>query len=96
MTYQETIDQIKNADQTIYYQCLTNWDNVAKPLHSLGDFEYLTAKIGAAQGTTDICIDRKRVLVFCSDNGVEKKESVNLITLLQQQSRKHWQRAPRM
>jgi len=70
MTYQETIDQIKNADPTIYYQCLTNWDNVAKPLHSLGDFEYLTAKIGAAQGTTDICIDRKRVLVFCSDNGV--------------------------
>ncbi len=70
MTYQETIDHIKNADPVIYQQCLTNWDHVAKPLHSLGVFEYLTSKIGAAQGTTDICIDRKRVLVFCSDNGV--------------------------
>ena len=70
MTYQETIDHIKNADPVIYQQCLENWDHVANPLHSLGDFEYLTSKIGAAQGTTDICIDRKRVLVFCSDNGV--------------------------
>lgn len=70
MTYQETIEQMKEADPVIYQQCLTNWDHVAKPLHSLGDFEYLTSKIGAAQGTADICIDRKRVLVFCSDNGV--------------------------
>lgn len=61
---------MKEADPVIYQQCLTNWDHVAKPLHSLGDFEYLTSKIGAAQGTADICIDRKRVLVFCSDNGV--------------------------
>ena len=70
MTFQETIQNIKNADPAIYRQCLVNWDHVAKPLHSLGDFEYLTSKIGAAQGTTDICIDHKRVLVFCSDNGV--------------------------
>ena len=70
MTYQETLNKIKNADQDVFQQCLTNWDHVAKPLHSLGDFEDLTAKIGAALGTSDIRIDNKRVLVFCADNGV--------------------------
>lgn len=70
MTYQETLAKIKHADEAVFQQCLTNWDNVAKPLHSLGDFEYLTSKIGAALGTSDIRIERKRVLVFCADNGV--------------------------
>ncbi|MBR5931767.1 MAG: nicotinate-nucleotide--dimethylbenzimidazole phosphoribosyltransferase [Lachnospiraceae bacterium] len=70
MTYQETIEKIKHADPDISRKCRENWDRVAKPLNSLGDFELLTAKIGAASGTEDICIDKRRVLVFCADNGV--------------------------
>lgn len=70
MNYQETLEKIKHADEAVFRQCLVNWDNVAKPLHSLGDFEDLTSRIGAALGTCDIRIDHKRVLVFCADNGV--------------------------
>ena len=70
MTYQETIEKIKNTDPDIFRKCKENWDHVAKPLNSMGDFEMLTAKIGAAKGTEDLCVDKRRVLVFCSDNGV--------------------------
>ena len=70
MTYQETIEKIKKADPEILRKCKNNWDHVAKPLNSLGDFESLSAKIGAAMGTEDLRIDKRRVLVFCSDNGV--------------------------
>ena len=70
MTFQETIGKIKNTDPEIFRRCKANWDRVAKPLNSLGDFEYLTAKIGAAKGSDELCIDKRRVLVFCSDNGV--------------------------
>ena len=70
MTYQETINKIQKTDPELLKKCKDHWDHIAKPLNSLGDFEYLTAKIGAAQGTEEIRIDKRRVLVFCSDNGV--------------------------
>ena len=70
MTLQEALTQIKESDKRILKECKIRWDNVAKPLNSLGDFERLTARIGAASGSSDICIDKRRVLVFCADNGV--------------------------
>ena len=54
----------------IYQGCITNWNTVAKPLHSLGLFEDLIAKIAAAQGIARPYISGRTVLVFCSDNGV--------------------------
>ena len=46
------------------------WDNVAKPLGSLGRFEEIVTQIAGIQGTPDVHIDKKGVLVLCSDNGV--------------------------
>lgn len=70
MTYKETLDSIQEADPAIFKECMSRWNSVAKPLHSLGLLEGLIAKIGAAQGTVHPEIKKRRVLVFCADNGV--------------------------
>ncbi len=46
------------------------WDSVAKPLESLGILEENIIKIAGIMRTPDICIDKKAVVIMCSDNGV--------------------------
>ncbi len=70
MNYQETLNRIEAADKEVLKQCQINWNNVAKPLYSLGELEVLTAKIGASQGTDHPDVSRRRAIVFCADNGV--------------------------
>ena len=54
----------------IFQGCVTNWNTLAKPLHSLGLLEDLIAKIAASQGIARPYISGRTVLVFCADNGV--------------------------
>lgn len=70
MKYQETLEQIQAADPEIFRRCRQNWNQVAKPLYSLGILEDMVSKIGAAQHTDRPDISRRRALVFCADNGV--------------------------
>lgn len=70
MDFQETCESIQAADPAVLEACRIKWNNVAKPLYSLGELEKLTAKIGAAQGTDSPDIQKRRALVFCADNGV--------------------------
>ncbi len=51
-------------------QACMRWDNVAKPLHSLGRLEDLIAQIAGIQETADVQISPRCVLVFCGDHGV--------------------------
>ena len=46
------------------------WDAVSKPKNSLGDFEELIVRIAGAQGTENIDISRRTVVVFAADNGI--------------------------
>lgn len=57
-------------DETIYSNIREYWDKAAKPLDSLGKFEDITARIGAAQRSTNIDIEKKAVVVMCADNGI--------------------------
>lgn len=70
MNYQETLNKIQPADPEVLEGCKKAWNNVAKPLYSLGELEVLTAKIGAAQGSVHPDINKRRAIVFCADNGV--------------------------
>ena len=70
MTYDECLSRIAPADAGMRDACLRRWDAVAKPLHSLGLLETLTARMAAVQRTDTPHARRKRVLVFCADNGV--------------------------
>ena len=62
--------KIRTPDEKIYNEVRTRWDGAAKPLDSLGKFEDITARIGAVQGSADIDIRKKSVIVFCADNGI--------------------------
>ena len=49
------------------------WDNVAKPLHSLGLLEDLIVRIAGVQETENVNIDRRCAVVFCGDHGVVRQ-----------------------
>ena len=46
------------------------WDNVAKPLGSLGRFEDMVTRLAGIYETPDVRVNKKGVLVLCGDNGV--------------------------
>lgn len=46
------------------------WDQVAKPLDSMGEFETLVNQMGEIQQRVSPRADKVAILVFCSDNGV--------------------------
>lgn len=54
----------------IYREVQAKWDRMAKPLGSMGEFEKLTARMGAIHGTADFHIGKKAVIVLCADNGI--------------------------
>lgn len=62
--------RITAPDERIRKQVLKNFDQIAKPIDGLGRFEALTARIGAIQGTEQVDISRKAVLIMCADNGI--------------------------
>lgn len=70
MTLSEILRQIQSADSAAYDYCITRFDNIAKPVGSLGKLETLLATVAAAQHSGDLDISKKCVLVFCADNGV--------------------------
>lgn len=53
-----------------YEKVMRRWDSIAKPIDGLGRFETLMARIGAIQGTEQIDIRKKAVLILCADNGI--------------------------
>lgn len=61
---------VKVPDEAMRKKVLSNLDHVAKPLDGLGKFEAYTAQIGAIQGTAEIDISKKAVIIMCADNGI--------------------------
>lgn len=64
------INEITSADKSAAAIAQRHWDSIAKPLGSLGAFESLLNKIAAIQGTYNIDISKRAVVVMCADNGV--------------------------
>ncbi|MCM1024234.1 MAG: nicotinate-nucleotide--dimethylbenzimidazole phosphoribosyltransferase [Prevotella sp.] len=64
------IKKIKHIDNEIFFAAKNHWDDVAKPLGSLGLLEEAIQKIAAIQKNIDVDIGTRRVVVMCSDNGV--------------------------
>ena len=62
--------KIDPFDQDTYKEIKDRWDRVAKPLGSLGRFEEMTARMGAVQGSADIDISKRAVIMMCADNGI--------------------------
>lgn len=64
------IDLIRPADKASGCAAKAQWDSIGKPLGSLGLLEEAIIKIASIQGTPDVCIDHRTVVVLCADNGV--------------------------
>ena len=62
--------QVEAPKEELRRKILNNWDSVAKPLDGMGKFEALTAQIGAILGTEQLCLNKKAIIIMCSDNGI--------------------------
>ena len=65
--------KIAAIDESIRAKIKAHWDDVAKPLDGMGDFEDLICRIGAIQKSEDVKLDKKALLIMCSDNGIVKE-----------------------
>lgn len=64
------IEKISHTDKVAGYAAREKWNSVAKPLGSLGLLESAVEKIAAVQGTANVDINNRAVVVMCADNGV--------------------------
>ena len=69
----DLITKIEPSDRAIQNEVLKRFNNMAKPIKGLGEFENLIAKLAAIQGTANVDISKKCVIVMCADNGVVKE-----------------------
>ena len=66
----DSMQHIAGPDETARAQAQMRWDSIAKPLGSLGRLETAVSKIAALKGSADVKLEKRRLLVFCADNGV--------------------------
>ncbi len=70
MPIKKFLQKIEKADQNTYIKVKKNWDNIAKPLKSLGLLEEAHAKIAAIYRAEHINISKRCIVPICADNGV--------------------------
>ncbi len=62
--------KIKEIDASARRAARRRWNEIAKPLHGMGVFEDIITDIAGIQGTQNVSIDKRAVLIMCADNGV--------------------------
>ena len=67
---QELAWRIAPADEEARQAAVDKWNNVAKPIGSLGVLEEDIVRIAALTGSPDVSLDKRMVVVLCADNGV--------------------------
>ena len=66
----QTIDKIQPVDEASRAACRNYWNQMGKPLHSLGKLETLWAQLAAIQRTVHPSVAKRALVVMCADNGV--------------------------
>lgn len=70
MTMEQAIKDISPADENASAAARNQWDGIAKPLGSLGLLEHALCRIAGATGSSVFNLAKRRLYVFCADNGV--------------------------
>jgi nicotinate-nucleotide--dimethylbenzimidazole phosphoribosyltransferase len=70
MDFSELDAIIPAPDDNAARESKHQWDDIAKPLESLGLLEDAVVRIAALTGTPDVRLGKRAVVVFCADNGV--------------------------
>ena len=69
MTLKKALQQIRPVSSETKKAARLRWDQVAKPLNSLGILEEDLVRIVGAQNSEAVCLDQKWIAVMCADNG---------------------------
>ena len=69
----ETLENIIEMDHAAEKKARDRWNHIAKPLHSLGLLEEQIVQIAGIRQNPFPSIDRRILVVFCSDNGVVRE-----------------------
>ena len=64
------INKITAPDKAAMDNARQRWNNIGKPLHSLGLLEEAVIKIAGIMGNADVFLNKRRTVVFGADNGV--------------------------
>lgn len=64
------IENITPPDKAAMERALERWNNVAKPLHSLGLLEEYIIGIAGITGNENVSLSRRCAVCMCADNGV--------------------------
>lgn len=70
MSWIEKLNTIQPLNEKAMKECQVRWNNIAKPLHSLGKLETGIIQIAGIQGTAEVKLEKKALVVMCADNGV--------------------------
>ncbi len=70
MNFSSLNESILPLDAAAMEAAERKWNNLAKPVGSLGRLETLLTQIAGLCGSPDIRLDKRGVVVFCADNGV--------------------------
>ena len=70
MTLEEAISKITPINLLACEKARIKWDNIGKPLRSLGRLEEMVIQLSGIQGNENPTVNKKAVLIFCADNGV--------------------------
>lgn len=62
--------QLSGRNKELEALCKKRWDDIAKPLDSMGLFEKYIAQINAILGREVSALDKTGIVVFCADNGI--------------------------
>ncbi len=62
--------QIKQLDEGAMRASKEHWDHIGKPIEGLGLLEEMITKIAGMQRTEFVDLQKKAVVIMCSDNGV--------------------------
>ncbi|MDX9916962.1 MAG: nicotinate-nucleotide--dimethylbenzimidazole phosphoribosyltransferase [Gudongella sp.] len=70
MNFFDSLNGIKSPDTSSMSVARDKWNNIAKPIGSLGNFEDIVVKLSGIYGSTNFNIDKRALIVMCADNGV--------------------------
>lgn len=65
--------KIKQLNQAAMNRARQKWDRIAKPLRGLGKLEDAVVKMAGIQESENIKLQKRAMLVFCSDNGITSR-----------------------
>ncbi len=66
----EAMAAIRSLDAGAMEDAWKHWDQIAKPLRSLGKLEQAVVQIAGITGNPDVDLSKKGLIIMCADNGV--------------------------